>query len=760
MNMLIPYSWLKDFLKTDLSPKEFATVVSAHGPSIEKWHQTDDGDVVFDVEVTTNRIDAFSVYGLAREAYAILKQNNIDTKLEEPQLPEIINGSGVNYEVYPDIDESLCSRFTAVVIDGVDIKPSPKHIVDRLEKVGERGINNVVDISNYVMWELGQPMHTFDYDKIVGHRIILRKAKAGESVTTLDGVRRQVPQVSIVIQDEEKLIDLAGIMGGKNSAVDENTRRVLLFVQTYNPHVIRKTTMQMGFRSEAASRFEKGLDPENVMPALKRATDLFLEHTGGVVASDVIDLYPTPYEPKTVSVLLQKINTLIGQEISADAAKTILDTLGFSTVIKENPHPTSPSVEGEEYGVSSPMKGEGALSSVSSLFERGADEGARLQAMRPSGSIVKTGVDRSKEGDDIIIEVTVPSYRADDIAIPEDLVEEIARMHGYHNIPSVLPAGQIPNREENFVSKRVAQAKTHLKYLGFTELYTNSATSIENIRKVGYEENAVVTIINPLTEDFVAMRPLLLATILPAVAENLPRFPELNVFELSKVYVPQKKGLPQERRMLQLITTDTNLLKLKGVIESIFEISHIGGVTTKPNDSSPRYQPGTSAYFFHNKNEIGHIGLLANEVAQSFGIQQPLAIAKLHFDYVIDQASDVVQVKPIPKYPAFVEDISITVHAGQPVGPLIEAVKKIDKLITNVKLIDTYYFDRVGLSREAAPGAAKREEDKKSLTFRITYQSPTKLLSDKDVVSITNKIKLTTQGLTLSYHPELPFIKK
>lgn len=663
MNILVPYSWLKEFLEVNLSPKEFANLVSAHGPSIEKWHATDDGDVVFDVEVTTNRIDAYSIYGLAREARAILAYNGHKATLKEVDAPEIINGSGVNHQLYADVEESLCSRFTAVVLEGVEIGLSPDFVKERLEKVGERSLNNVVDVTNYVMWELGQPMHVFDYDKIKGHKMTLHAAKGGEKLVTLDGTTREIPKGAIVIDDAERLIDLAGIMGGENSAVDNNTKRVLLFVQTYNSHVIRKTSMQMAHRTEAAARFEKGLDPENVMPALRRATQLLREHAGAIVASDVIDLYPNSYEPKEASVSLQKIHSTIAPDLKVEDTIKILELLGFEA-----------------------------------------------------------------RSDDEKITVTVPSFRADDITIEEDLIEEIARMYGYHNLPSNLPAGQIPQRPDNIVAKRIAQAKTALKYLGFTELFTNSAVGKDQIAKLQLDPENYITIKNPLTEDFVVMRPHLLASMLPVVAKNLPRFTNLQVFELSKIYVPQKQGLPQEKRMLQFVTTDTNLLRLNGTIETIFDQLNITGVRTKPDDSSPRYETGTAGLFYHGKDQIGHIGILAKAVAQAFDITQPLAIAKVDFDYVIAQSSDDVHFEPIPKFPALIEDVSLTVDSTTPVGPLIEQIKTLDKLIKNVELIDTYAGNRVG-------------ESKKSLTFRITYQSPTKLLSDKDIAGNRKKIQ-------------------
>lgn len=668
MNILIPYSWLKEYLKVDLAPSEFASLISRHGPSIERWHHTDDGDAVFDVEVTTNRIDAYSVYGLAREAYAILTCNHLEATLQSPQAKPVVNNSGVNNPLYIDIDETLCPRFTAVVLDGLTIGKSPKFMVDHLKKVGERSLNNVVDVTNYVMWELGQPMHVFDYDKIGGHKMTLRPSRGGEKLITLDGTERTIPKGAIVIEDQDKLIDLAGIMGGKNSAVSLETSRVLLFVQVYNPHVIRKTTMQMAFRTEAASRFEKGLDPENVMPALNRASQLLREHAGAVVASDLIDLYPTRYEPKQVAVSFNKIQAQIAPEITALQATEILETLGFE-------------VQETETGL-------------------------------------------------IAI---VPSFRADDIAIEEDLIEEIARLYGYHNIPAVIPKGEIPNRPASKVNSTIKAAKTALKHWGWTEVYTSSATSKENIEKLGLSVKACATIKNPLTEDFVYMRPHLLTTMLPVVAENAPRENALSIFELSKVYKLTKNNLPEELRLLELVSLGEDLLQLKGVIEQLLDTLGVAGYKFELDQSSEKYVPNTTAIVTHGGKEIGHIGELNPSVARAYGITTPLMTAKLFFDAIIKLASDMPHFVQIPKYPPLIEDLSFVVDQAQPAGPLLETMRHHQKLITDVTLIDTFLGGSVG-------------NGKKSITLRVTYQSPTKLLSEKDITPVrASVIELLTK---------------
>ncbi len=304
MNIKIPVSWLREYLKTDVAAKTIATYLTASGPSVERTEKHDE-DLIFDIEITTNRPDAFSVFGIAREACAILESNSQKAKLVDP--------AGLNLNLEPDStktlnlgviikDKSLCPRFSAIVVDNIKIKPSPAIIKNRLEACGIRAINNIVDISIYIMLELGQPMHTFDFDKIKDAKMVLRESREGEKIRTIDGQIRKLPKGAIVIEDSEKLIDLCGIMGGENSQINSRTKRVLLFVQSYDSLRIRKTVQALAFRTEAATRFEKGVDLEGIIPALSRAVYLAKQTAGAKVASELIDIYPKKAEAKTINL--------------------------------------------------------------------------------------------------------------------------------------------------------------------------------------------------------------------------------------------------------------------------------------------------------------------------------------------------------------------------------------------------------------------------------------------------------------------------
>ncbi|HRY52298.1 MAG TPA: phenylalanine--tRNA ligase subunit beta [Candidatus Portnoybacteria bacterium] len=329
MNILISYSWLKDYVKTSASPEEIARLLSLHAFSVEKIISQGKDDI-FEIEITPNRGDALSVLGIARELKAILPMQGKSADWLAKFPAKAAKGED-KYNLAVEIkDKSLVPRFSAVVLDNIKIKPSPETIQRRLEAVGTRALNNVIDITNYLMFDKGQPMHAFDYDKILGAKMIMRESRQGEKLTTLDGVERTLPAGVIVIEDGEgRLIDLCGIMGAKNSEVDENTKRVLLFVQVYDPVRIRKSSMALGHRTEAALRFEKGVDFEGVVPALWEAVSFLQQEAGACVASKLIDIVNVKIEPKKVAVDYGRINQVAGVEIKKEIVDKILQNLGF-----------------------------------------------------------------------------------------------------------------------------------------------------------------------------------------------------------------------------------------------------------------------------------------------------------------------------------------------------------------------------------------------------------------------------------------------
>lgn len=539
MNIKITYNWLLEYLDTDATPFEIQKYLSLCGPSIESVTKIGD-DYVFDVEITSNRIDTASVIGIAQEAQAILPMFGKKALLKlnpllNLKLDQIKQGTGFDLKVEiknPD----LVSRFTAIIFDHIVIGDSPDYIKERLKLAGVKVINNVVDISNYLMLTLGQPIHMFDYDKIGKDKsrlvptMIVRESHKGEKLITLDELEMTLPGGDIVIEDGSgKLIDLCGIMGGLNSAITSSTKRVLLFVQTYNKTKIRKTTMSTGQRTIAATFFEKGLDEKRVEATTVAASHLIEKYCQGIVASEIKDIYPSPVQLKKINVEYEVLDKLIGVKIERKKINNILTNLGFS--LEDDPN----------QGLTLP-------------------EGQTLQ-------------------------IIVPSWRTNDINIPEDLVEEVARVYGYHNIPSVLQPNtyieQPKEMEDIFVFQN--KIKLFLKHLGLNEVINYSMVSEEQITEFGLDPGKHLRLSNTLSKDIEYLRTTLMISLLKNVGENSGKKDILRLFEIAKVYLPKKEGLPDEVYKV-CIATNSDYYDLKGIVEAIYKELNIdvGAIRESP----------------------------------------------------------------------------------------------------------------------------------------------------------------------------------
>ena len=663
MNILIPDSWLKEHLKTRATPRQIAEYLSLCSQSVEKLTKVLN-DWVYEIEVTTNRPDCFSVYGIARELAAILPRFKIPAKLNPltaSRCQPAVKKDGLPLQV-KIADSSLCPRFTALIFDNIAIKSSPKIVSERLEKSGIRALNNVVDISNYLMLELGQPMHTFDYDKIRGAKMILRESAGGEKITTLDGQARSLPEGTIIIEDGDgRIIDLCGIMGGENSAVDENTKRVLLFVQTYDPAKIRQACQKMAFRTEAASRFEKGVDPEGVMTGIALAAAMFGKNCGAKAAGSLIDIYPYPLKQKTIKLDLNLVNKIMGVEIPKKEIVNILDSLGFSVISSQS----------------------------------------------------------------AVISFSVPHWRDNDISIPEDLIEEIARIHGYHNLPAILPGGQIPQQPENSLLTWQKRLKEALKYWGFIETANYSMTSQDILQKMKINSDECLKIANPLNEDGVFMRPTLIPSLLEVIAKN--KTEKIQIFESANIYIPTTKNtLPAEVLMLcgAIFSQKSNFYQAKGIVETLLNEIGIDGYQFLPYPLKKTFygkifQPGRTAELMVGGNSLGIVGEISRPVLLRFGINGVVTVFDLDLQELIKYAAGIKKYTIIPKYPAIIEDLSFIFPPQILVGEVLQSIKSISPIIWSAELIDTFGDTR---------------------TIRITYQNPRKTLTDGEVEEIRNKI--------------------
>jgi phenylalanyl-tRNA synthetase beta chain len=691
MNILIPHSWLKEFIKTDATPPTIAEKLSLCSLSVEKLHQKGE-DTVYEIEITPNRYDTLSVLGIAREVAAVLPRFGLKAELVPPDAIDAIDAIDANFLTVTITNPSLCPRFTAIVLDRVEIKPSPKIVRDRLEMSGVRALNNVVDVSNYLMLELGQPMHIFDFDKLgnvaathaspnsgraSGSRLqknmILRESQKGEKLMTLDGVSRTLPKEAIVIESGSKLIDLCGIMGGENSAVDESTKRILLFIQIYDPLRIRKTSQSLGLRTDASTRFEKGIDPAGILPAMNRAVEMLQENAGAKVASQLIDIKNEEWQPHEVELEIPEVERLLGVRIEKEEIIQILKSLGFEITVKN------------------------------SAFQ------------------IPTLI------------AQVPSWRDKDVIISADLVEEVARLYGYHNLPNEMPTGAIPTtpREKRFYWED--KSKDFLKHQGFYEVYNYSFISknaLQNVAathaspEVAARSPKALKVRNPLSSELEYLRPSLLPSLIQNLEENKGQALHCKawpckLFELERIYLPQKGGeLPKENFRLAGLVSNQQFNNLtiqpfyfiKGIVEGLLKELGIKDVTFQPDLQNPST---TSVIRLRGGQgrQIGTIGW-AEKSALFFD---------LNFDTIVELATDQKTYTPIPEYPPIIEDLSIILPPKTFIADVISEIKKQSKLIKEVEVADIY-------------------PEKGSVTLRLTYQHAKKTLTDTKIATIRQKI--------------------
>lgn len=671
MNILVPISWLKDFLKTEASAEKIAETLSLCSQSVERIHEVEK-DKILDVEISVNRYDCLSIIGIAREAATVLPQFGIKARFIPPKISSLpkVKKVAKESELKVEIkDPTICPRFSAILIENVKIGSSPNWLSQRLEKIGIRSINNVVDISNYLMMETGQPIHTFDFDKILGQKMIMRLSKKGETVTTLDGIPRVLQGEDIVIEDGSgRLIDLCGIMGGQNSEINPQTKRVLFFVQAYDPIRIRRTSMSLGLRTEAAARFERGVDLEGIIPVILGGAKMMSELAGGQVAGNLIDIYPQKQACPKIKISLEFIRERLGVILTKKQVTEILSSLGFTI---------------------------------------------------------------KSQTQDVFLAL-VPNWRAKDIQIQEDILEEVARVYGYFRLPSKIPQlnenyglTEQPKPQKGALAptfKWEEMIKDYLKSVGFSETYNFSFISRSQIENSGLKIEDHLKLKNPIASDLEYLRTSLLPSLLAVAFKNSVNFPQIKIFEMANVYLPQKNNLPDEKMKLSGLTNVLNFYQLKGILVELLKqlgIFDFEIIPVTDQQVEPFWLKESTALIYDQKELLGVFGQIKN-----FSVFPPSLISEsLAFDLdmgvVTTFASENKIYVPLPKFPPIIEDLSFIFPERTPVGPVIHLIKLINPLVKNVDLIDSFEETR---------------------TFRITYQHPDKNLTDKEVKEIREKI--------------------
>lgn len=631
-------------------------------------------DWVLDVDLTPNRSDCLSVYNIAKEVGALLK------KPVKPIDITIQDGNDVNdYMTVTNKAPELCHRFTGTMVKGAKIGRSPLWMEHRLQCAGMRPISNLVDVTNYVMMELGQPLHAYDYTTLANKEIVVRTAEKDEHITTLDGQDRALNEEMLLICDGERAVGVAGVMGGENTEVADTTEDVFIEAACFQATNVRRTAVALGLRTEASLRFEKNVNIEMTGFAGWRAANLMVETAGATLVSGQIDQYPTPHEPVVVSMKYHKANDILGIDIPYEEMRGYLVDLGFQ-VLEED------------------------------------EEGLTVQ---------------------------VPSHRPD-ISIQEDLVEEIARLYGYDNIPESLPYGATNPGVLTPAQRLTDRVKNKLAGLGLNEIITYSFIGKKHCDLLRYKEDDVrrnqIAISNPLSEDMCVMRTSLMPCMLDTISKNVHHQQQnLALFECSSVFSSDHDltmdNLAKEDQHLVIgMTGQTtkdwmgtqkayDFYYLKGIIESLLSDLHIHDWHVEAVTDDPTWHPGRTAALYIGDTYCGIFGELHPLVVKNYDIKAPVYAAELSMDVIVSVGEVVPVYEETPKYPAVARDLAVVVEKSVPMGAIKAAIVGAEpNYLKAINVFDIYEGIQLGL-------------DKKSIAFSLVFQSDEQTLTD-DLVQV------------------------
>ncbi|NBR87704.1 MAG: phenylalanine--tRNA ligase subunit beta [Proteobacteria bacterium] len=628
-------------------------------------------DVVYDLEVTPNRPDLNSVIGIAREIAAVT-----GNALKVPNVSGIQNPeSRIQNHVAVRLDEpALCPRYTARVVTGVKVGPSPDWLRQTLEKVGIRSISNVVDVTNFVMLETGQPLHAFDYHLIAKGAegkptIVVRRAGAGEKFKTLDNQERMLTPDMLLIADEQKGIALAGVMGGANTEIRDDTKDVLIESAYFTPTNIRRTSKALGLRSESSYRFERGCDVGIADYASQRAAQLILETAGGALVPGVVDAYPQPAKAKEISLRFAKTTELLGVAIEPEQQAKFLTSLGLGQL---------PIANGQ-----------------SATF-------------------------------------SIPTFRVD-LKREVDLIEEIARLHGVDKIPSTAPRGAVGTNAFDAVYDEIAAVRRLLTGLGLNEAQGQTLVSKAECRASSAE---IVALSNPLSSDMDVLRPSLLPGLIHSLRHNLSRKNnDVALFEIGRVFT-SVNGQPKEERRVALALTGARALAfwsgddrdakldamdLKGLVEDLLEHFGLRGIMFGKRAEPNELFLESAAITLGGKVQLGELGQLLPALAKQYDLRDAVFLAELRLDELLARGNRNKSFKPLPQFPASRRDLAMLVPEATTHDAVLQAIKQAKPAnLESVELFDVFRGKNVPAGQ-------------KSLAYAFTYRAADKTLTDADV---------------------------
>ena len=619
-------------------------------------------DALIEFEITSNRPDCRSIIGIAREAAVTLGK-----ELKYPEIKVQACDEEMSFEI--DIQTDLCKRYCGRVVKDVKVGPSPYWMQRKLIEAGMRPISNIVDITNYVRLELGQPLHAFDLDDIKYNKMTVKMAEEGEKFTTLDGVERTLTSDMLVIGNQDKTLDLAGIMGGENSEIKDTTTSIFIEGASFAKENIRATSKKLGLRTEASSRFEKGIDINLAEEAVNRACQLIEELGCGTVLNGMLDYYPQKEEVQKVTVNPVRINKLLGVNVPMDQFINILESLEFKCNL------------------------------VSSE----------------------------------VLELEVPTFRLD-ITEDADILEEIARIYGYDNIPSASLEGNATAGVKTEKQKFIDNVKSNSIACGLNEILTYSFVSPRGVDKINLpaddEKRNFVKIMNPLGEETSVMRTTLIPNMLDVISTNIShKVEEVSAFECGNTFIPQE-GLPIETKKycVGMYGKEVDFFVLKGVIESVLNNVGLKGYEIEPETTNLTFHPGRCAKIVYNNIYIGTFGELHPDVIENYNLGQRVYVAEINIDTVFENLNLTKSYNPLPKYPSTSRDIALIVKDEVFVKQIEDIIKANgEDLVESYKLFDVYK-------------GAQIEEGHKSIAYSITYRSKDKTLTDEDVAKVHEKI--------------------
>jgi len=630
----------------------------------------DIGGIVLDAEINPNREDLLSILGIARELKVILGQ-----KIKEPKLDfsEVITKTS-DYIKVDVANFNLCPRYIARVVEINEICESPEWIQDRISACGIRPINAVVDITNYVMLEYGQPLHAFDGEKIEGKKIIVRPARGGEKIQTLDGVDRKLKVENLVIADSKKPIAIAGVMGGTNSEVDLSSKIIVLESAKFNKVSVRRTGNSLTLRTEAVLRFEKEVPFDLPEIAVERVCTLLQEVCGAKVYKGQLDIYKEKTKPRKVTLDISKVEKILGIKIAKEKILNILKSLGF--LLKESKNQT--------------------------------------------------------------FSFLVPWWRLD-ISIPEDLIEEIARIYGYDKIPKTLPSGELPVFAENWDLLWSNNLKKTLVDLGFFEVYTYSFIGKSLLEKAGVLNNNYVEIKNPITPEQAYMRQALTPSLLEVASKNLVNFDQFKIFELAKIYYSKKNSFIEEKRINGLVVSkrEDAFFETKDVIKMLLQNLGIfyehNSIQIEPPakeiiSKESVFHAGRVAQLRINNEFIGLFGEANSQILEKFNIKKRVGLFSLSLEKLLNYATTGRTYTPVSKFPSSRFDLAIVVNKDVPEVKIRKAIIASSlNLLYKIELFDIYSGKQLG-------------KDKKNLAYHLTLQSQNHTLEEKEINNVRTKI--------------------